>query len=110
MTAAEGREKAKRARAERARGCCTRATGFVLLVIVGITLVVFIYFAPTYVAFKRKHKDKLAILVFNIFFGWFAWIWALTGNVEGRYRGRSLSGCGPVCWALPVNLKTRWPF
>jgi hypothetical protein len=43
---------------------------------------------PTLIAFKRRHRDRKAILVLSIFFGWlpFAWviglIWALTGNVE----------------------------
>jgi hypothetical protein len=43
---------------------------------------------PTLLAFKRRHRDRKAILVLSVFFGWlpFAWviglIWALTGNVE----------------------------
>jgi hypothetical protein len=51
-------------------------------IVVGCALAICVYFAPTFVAYRRNHNDKLAILVFNIFFGWFAWIWALTGNVE----------------------------
>lgn len=51
-------------------------------IIVGCAVAILLYFAPTFVAYRRHHKDKLAIFVFNIFFGWFAWIWALTGNVE----------------------------
>ena len=45
---------------------------------------------PTLIAFKRRHKDRKAILVLSILFGWvpFIWtiglIWCLTGNVEAH--------------------------
>ena len=47
-----------------------------------------IYFAPTWVAAKRDHKNGLAIFVFNIFLGWtflgwvIALVWACTNNVK----------------------------
>jgi T4 superinfection immunity protein len=59
-----------------------RALVMLFFFIVGGIIAVLAYFAPTFVAYRRHHKDKLAIFVFNLFFGWFAWIWALTGNVE----------------------------
>lgn len=44
------------------------------------------YWAPTIVAFVRKHPSKLGILAVNFFFGWtfFGWVislvWALSNN------------------------------
>jgi hypothetical protein len=48
---------------------------------------------PTLIAFKRRHKDRKAILVLSILFGWlpFAWtiglVWSIRG--EGLGQGRS---------------------
>lgn len=58
----------------------------VCLTILAIGLVVIIYIIPIIVANKRKHPNKLAITVLNIFLGWsfIGWIvalvWACTTN------------------------------
>jgi hypothetical protein len=60
----------------------------IILAIAGIAFILCLF--PTLIAFKRRHKDRVAILVLSIFFGWlpFAWvialIWSLTGNVEPK--------------------------
>ncbi len=60
----------------------------IILAIAGIAFILCLF--PTLIAFKRRHKDRVAILVLSIFFGWlpFAWIialiWSLTGNVEAK--------------------------
>jgi Superinfection immunity protein len=59
-----------------------------ILAIAGIAFILCLF--PALIAFKRRHKDRIAILVLSIFFGWlpFAWvialIWSLTGNVEAK--------------------------
>lgn len=61
-----------------------------ILVFIFVVVALFVYFFPSYIAFKRKHKNKLAILAANFFFGWVligwvvAFIWSLTGNVEEK--------------------------
>jgi predicted permease len=46
------------------------------------------YWLPSLVAFHRKHKNRMAITVANLFVGWtiVGWIvsliWAFTSNVE----------------------------
>ncbi len=42
-------------------------------------LLIALYFVPTIVAFARKHKNAVAILILNIFLGWtgIGWIGAL---------------------------------
>ena len=52
-------------------------TGFISLLIIVITLA--IYIIPTIVAVKRKHPNKVAIILINIFLGWsfLGWIGAL---------------------------------
>lgn len=59
----------------------------ILLVVLAVTVVVL--FAPAIVAYKRKHKNKVAILVCTVvgFFtagiGWvIAMVWACTDNTE----------------------------
>jgi hypothetical protein len=45
-----------------------------------------LYVLPTYIAFKRDHKNRIPILVVNIFFGWsfVGWVaciaWSLTAQ------------------------------
>lgn len=54
-------------------------------------LCVYIYFVPTFIAFKRKHNARMAILLVNIFFGWcfIGWIaslvWAYGINTEKNF-------------------------
>jgi hypothetical protein len=63
--------------------------GSILMILVMIAGVAFfLSLIPTLIAFKRRHKDRKAILVLSLVFGWlpFAWmiglVWSLTGNVE----------------------------
>jgi hypothetical protein len=55
-----------------------------------ISLVLAIYLIPAIVACCRKHRNRLAIVIANIFLGWtfLGWVgslvWACTNNVEGR--------------------------
>lgn len=46
-------------------------------------LIVAIYFVPSFVAYKTKHRQAVAILWANAFFGWFPLAW-----------------CGLIVWAL----------
>jgi hypothetical protein len=57
--------------------------------IVAITAVVLaVYMAPTFVAFKRRHRNRKAIAALNIFLGWsfIAWVialvWSFTADIE----------------------------
>lgn len=49
---------------------------------------VILYVLPCFIAFRRKHRNRTAILVTNLFVGWtfigwvVALIWASTSNVE----------------------------
>ena len=42
-----------------------------------------IYFLPTMIAYKRRHRNFLAILALNIFLGWtlFGWVGALVWSL-----------------------------
>lgn len=62
---------------------------------VGYAWLAILYFAPGIVAWRRRHRNTLAIVVLNIFAGWsvLGWIgalvWACTANTlksspEGR--------------------------
>jgi len=54
----------------------------------GFAALVAVYFLPGFIAFRRKHRNRVAILVINIFLGltgigWVvALIWAFTGDIE----------------------------
>jgi len=54
-------------------------SGLIILLVVGL-----IYFLPTLVAYNKKRKNKLAILVVNTFLGWtfLGWIIALVWCVK----------------------------
>lgn len=55
-----------------------------LLAFVAFTLFICVYLLPTFIAYRKDKKDKLAILLINIFLGttfigWvIALVWALT--------------------------------
>jgi Superinfection immunity protein len=55
-------------------------------IVVGIAVV--LYWAPTIVAWKRKHHNAVAIALLNLFFGWtiIVWIaaliWSATSSSE----------------------------
>jgi hypothetical protein len=56
--------------------------------IVWMLVTIPLYFLPGFIAFRRKHRNRVAILVINIFLGltgigWVvALIWAFTGDIE----------------------------
>jgi surface polysaccharide O-acyltransferase-like enzyme len=58
--------------------------GLVVLLLIMVPL----YFLPGFIAFRRRHRNRVAILVINIFLGltgigWVvALIWAFTGDIE----------------------------
>jgi hypothetical protein len=61
--------------------------GYVLEIILGLIalgVVLVLYFIPAIIAWQRRHRQRVAILVVNIFFGWtfvgwiIAFVWALT--------------------------------
>lgn len=53
-----------------------------------LTALVCIYFIPAALAYHRRHKNRLSVLMLNIFLGWsglgwiVALIWACTSSVE----------------------------
>lgn len=70
------------------------ATGIGLLAVGALALLIalFIYFLPAFVAFKREHPNRVAILVVNFFFGvsvvgWIvSLIWALSSPTVVNVR------------------------
>jgi Superinfection immunity protein len=55
-----------------------------------LALILFFYFIPAIVASTRRHRNKSAIFVLNLFLGWtlLGWVaalvWANTADVEPR--------------------------
>jgi hypothetical protein len=53
-----------------------------------IILLVAFYFLPSVIAVQRKHRNRIPIILVNVFFGWFvvgwiaALVWAFTANQE----------------------------
>ena len=43
--------------------------GIAILVLFGVFLSLFIYFLPTYIASKKRHKNRRAIFWVNLLFG-----------------------------------------
>ncbi len=64
-------------------------TGVLTVVIIGITALI-IYLIPTFIACKRKHTNKVAIILINILLGWtfIGWvgclIWACIDNKSNK--------------------------
>jgi len=62
--------------------------GMFLLVLVGLVVVIALYILPSIIAFKRMHKNRMAILCLDLltawsFLGWVACVvWAFTDNCE----------------------------
>jgi len=54
-----------------------------LLEILLVVLIFAGYFLPSFIAMLRDHKNKLAILLLNIFLGWtvFGWVGSLVWSV-----------------------------
>jgi hypothetical protein len=54
-------------------------TGQSIIVGFGLGTIAFVYFLPTYIAFRRGHSNAVGIAIFNVFLGWtlVTWVWAL---------------------------------
>jgi hypothetical protein len=56
---------------------------------VGLLFLIFMYFVPTIVAYRRRHQNAFAIFVLNLFLGvtvlgWIvALVWASTNSTKG---------------------------
>jgi len=63
----------------------------VVILLLMVILMLLIYFIPTYVAFSKRHVNKVPILIINLFLGWtfigwvIALVWATikSGNTSG---------------------------
>jgi cbb3-type cytochrome oxidase subunit 3 len=61
-----------------------------LLAFLAFTLFICVYLIPTFIAYRKDKKDKLAILLINIFLGstfigWvIALVWALTSDKKSN--------------------------
>ena len=65
-------------------------TGIVALIVAIVCLG--IYFLPSIIAYRRGHKNFLALLALNIFLGWtlFGWVGALVWSLlQLKGRGES---------------------
>jgi len=57
---------------------------FIIPIIIGILLLIVVYFIPMIVALMRNHRNKVSIIVVNILLGWtfigwvIALVWSLT--------------------------------
>jgi hypothetical protein len=54
-----------------------------------VLAILVLYLLPSYIAFRRKHKNLAPVMVFNILLGWtgIAWIVALIWSLS--YQGES---------------------
>lgn len=63
----------------------------ILLAFLAFTLFICVYLLPTFIAYRKDKKDKLAILLINIFLGstfigWvIALVWALTTDKKPNH-------------------------
>lgn len=63
-------------------------SGSPILGLIVLAFAFFLYWYPSLLAAKRRHRDKGSIFVVNLFFGWtvigwiIALVWAASGNVE----------------------------
>lgn len=64
--------------------------------ILGGIMAVIIYVLPSYLAFKRKHINKVAILIINILLGWtligyvLVLVWAIFGEGQGKFTRKQI--------------------
>jgi len=51
----------------------------IIYIVIFASIAFFIYFAPTFVAYRKKHRQREAILILNLFLGWttIGWVIAL---------------------------------
>ena len=56
---------------------------FTIAELVLLTLVLVIYFLPSFIALLRQHRNKLAIFLLNLFLGWtiLGWVSSLVWSV-----------------------------
>jgi len=56
---------------------------FSVLELVLVVLICTFYFLPTLIAFLRRHKNKLAVFLLNLFLGWtvLGWVASLVWSV-----------------------------
>ena len=56
---------------------------FTIAELILLTLVLVIYFLPSFIALLRQHKNKLAIFLLNLFLGWtvLGWVSSLVWSV-----------------------------
>jgi Superinfection immunity protein len=78
---------------QRSRAGTERPLIPVLIILLGMSFLVFLYFLPSLVALSRGHENRVAIFALNLLAGWtfIGWVaalvWALTVN-----RGRTRAG------------------
>lgn len=64
--------------------------GLSVWIFLGLIAATLSYFLPTFIAFYRNHRNRLAILVLNIFAGWtglvwiFTLVWSCTANIGSK--------------------------
>ena len=57
--------------------------GSALILMIIIVVGIMLYFIPTYIAYNRNTKNKVAILMVNLFLGWMflGWVGALVWSL-----------------------------
>lgn len=59
-------------------------------IIMPVSLLLFLYVLPSFIAWRRKHPNTGSVLLINLFLGWTvigwfaAFIWSLVGNKPAR--------------------------
>ena len=56
--------------------------------LIGLAILICLYFVPSIVAFRRNHSSKMGILVLNICLGWtfLGWVGSLVWALSGESR------------------------
>ena len=42
---------------------------------IAVTSILAVYFLPSFIAFSRQHKNKIAIFLLNLLLGWTVLVW-----------------------------------
>ena len=60
-----------------------RMQDFSCLDMIAITSIFAVYFLPSFIAFSRQHKNKIAIFLLNLLLGWtvLGWVGSLVWSV-----------------------------
>ena len=58
------------------------------LIVLAVLIAGFVYFIPSFMAYRRQHRNRLAILAMNLFLGWtfLGWVGALVWSLTDRRR------------------------